>query len=180
KVARSPCVVNLSSDTDAEEEEGGITTDSPEEVTEVSNEMHSREIRNETSETLLPRRHWSRRTASADGVLMVKSMLDLRMLDSYCLDSQEESAARAHTDNSCSLRRMRRQDVEPMIHRNRDELQSTVSLQVPSVREDDEVKTNQRPDFILLSLQSLNREDPVLFPDKWEDRISLMGRYQST
>ncbi|XP_047201020.1 mitogen-activated protein kinase-binding protein 1 isoform X3 [Girardinichthys multiradiatus] len=175
KVARSPCVVNLSSDTDAEEEEGGITTDSPEEVTEMSNEMHSREIRNETSQALLPRRRWSRRTASADGVLMVKSMLDLRMLDSYCLDSQEESAAWAHIDNSCSLRRMRRQDVESMIHRNRDELQSTVSLQVPSVREDDEVKTNQRPDFILLSLQSLNREDPVLFPDKWEDTISLMG-----
>ncbi|XP_008396947.1 mitogen-activated protein kinase-binding protein 1 isoform X1 [Poecilia reticulata] len=169
----SPCVVNLSSDSDTEEEEGGITTDSPEEAAEVSDEMHSKEIRNETSEAPLPRRRWSSRTASADGALMVKSMLDLRLLDSYCLESQEEQEeerAWTYADDST-----RRQDVEPMIHRNSDELQSTVSLLVPSVREDDEVKISQRPDFFLLSLQSLDREDPVLFPDKWEDRISLVG-----
>ncbi|KAM4723696.1 mitogen-activated protein kinase-binding protein 1 isoform 2-T2 [Anableps anableps] len=174
----TPCVVNLSSDSDTEEEEGGVTTDSPEEVTEVSDEVHSRDIRNETSEARLPRRRWSRKTASADGVLMVKSMLDLRLLESYCLESQEEQEEEktwAHTDNSCSLRRRRRQDLEPAIHRNSDELQSTVSLLVPSVREEDEEKTNQRPDFILLSFQSLNTEDPVLFPDKWEDRTSLVG-----
>uniref|UniRef100_A0A7N6FF15 Mitogen-activated protein kinase binding protein 1 n=1 Tax=Anabas testudineus TaxID=64144 RepID=A0A7N6FF15_ANATE len=34
----------------------------------------------------LPRRRWSRRMGSADGVLMVKSMLDLRLLDSYSPD----------------------------------------------------------------------------------------------
>uniref|UniRef100_A0A673B251 Mitogen-activated protein kinase binding protein 1 n=1 Tax=Sphaeramia orbicularis TaxID=375764 RepID=A0A673B251_9TELE len=38
----------------------------------------------------LPRRRWSRRTCSADSVLMVKSMLDLRLLDSYCADKPEE------------------------------------------------------------------------------------------
>lgn len=32
----------------------------------------------------LPRRRWSRRMGSADEVLMVTSMLDLRLLDSYC------------------------------------------------------------------------------------------------
>ncbi|XP_043998653.1 mitogen-activated protein kinase-binding protein 1 isoform X1 [Gambusia affinis] len=169
----SPCVVNLSSDSDTEEEEGGITTDSPEEAAEVSDEMHSREITNETSDARLPRRRWSRRTAGADGALMVKSMLDLRLLDSFCLEGQEEQEeerAWVYADDS-----IMRQDVEPMIHRNSDELQSTVSLLVPSVREDDEVKINQRPDYFLLSLQSLDREDPVLFPDKWEDRISLVG-----
>ncbi|KAM4541274.1 mitogen-activated protein kinase-binding protein 1 [Fundulus diaphanus] len=170
----SPCVVNLSSDSDAEEEEGGISTDSPEEVTEVSNERNSRESRNETSEARLPRRRWSRRTASADDALTVKSMLDLRLLDSYCLETREEQEDKpwAHIDTSCSLRR--RQDVEPVIHRN-SELQSTISLQVPSVMGDEEVKTNQRPDFILLSRQSLNGEDPVLFPETCEDRMSLVG-----
>uniref|UniRef100_A0AAQ5XJ46 Mitogen-activated protein kinase binding protein 1 n=1 Tax=Amphiprion ocellaris TaxID=80972 RepID=A0AAQ5XJ46_AMPOC len=44
----------------------------------------------ETSAGRLPRRRWSRRTDSADEVLMVKSMLDLRMLDSFCPDEQEE------------------------------------------------------------------------------------------
>lgn len=40
----------------------------------------------------LPRRRWSRRMCDADGVLMVKSMLDLRLLDSFCPDKQEEQA----------------------------------------------------------------------------------------
>lgn len=44
----------------------------------------------EVSGVRLPRRRWSRRTGSADGVLMVKSMLDLRLLDSYCPDRHEE------------------------------------------------------------------------------------------
>uniref|UniRef100_A0A4W6FBF5 Mitogen-activated protein kinase binding protein 1 n=1 Tax=Lates calcarifer TaxID=8187 RepID=A0A4W6FBF5_LATCA len=44
----------------------------------------------EVSGGRLPRRRWSRRTGGADGVLMVKSMLDLRLLDSYCPDRQEE------------------------------------------------------------------------------------------
>ena len=39
-----------------------------------------------------PRRRWSRRAGrSEDGVLMVKSMLDLRLLDSYCPGRQEEA-----------------------------------------------------------------------------------------
>uniref|UniRef100_A0AAX7VD87 Mitogen-activated protein kinase binding protein 1 n=1 Tax=Astatotilapia calliptera TaxID=8154 RepID=A0AAX7VD87_ASTCA len=38
----------------------------------------------------LPRRRWSRRMCDADGVLMVKSMLDLRLLDSFCPDKQAE------------------------------------------------------------------------------------------
>lgn len=41
----------------------------------------------------LPRRRWSRRTGSADGVLMVKSMLDLRLLDSFSPDRPEEQQA---------------------------------------------------------------------------------------
>lgn len=33
-----------------------------------------------------------------------------------------------------------------------------------------------RPEFILLSNQSADRENPVLYPDQWEDRVSLAGR----
>lgn len=46
----------------------------------------------EASGGRLPRRRWSRRTGN-DGVLMVKSMLDLRLLDSYGPDGQEEQQA---------------------------------------------------------------------------------------
>lgn len=39
-----------------------------------------------------PRRRWSRRAGrSEEGVLMVKSMLDLRLLDSYRPGRQEET-----------------------------------------------------------------------------------------
>ncbi|XP_015230422.1 PREDICTED: mitogen-activated protein kinase-binding protein 1 isoform X2 [Cyprinodon variegatus] len=175
RAAVAPCVVNLSSDSDAEEEEGGISTDSPEEIKD-SDETNRKDIRKE-SQAPPPRRRWSRRTANADSVMTVKSMLDLRLLDSYGPDGWEEMEEEKPwnpMDTSCSLRR-RSKDKELLLHRNSDNLQSTVSLQVPSVRGDEEVKTNQRPDFIMLSLQSLNMEDPVLFPDKWEDRMSLMG-----
>lgn len=42
--------------------------------------------------------------------------------------------------------------------------------------EDEEARTNQRPDFIRLSNQSLDRENLVLYPDQWEDSVSLAGR----
>lgn len=39
----------------------------------------------------IPRRRWSGRAGSAeDSALVVKSMLDLRLLDSYCPNPQEE------------------------------------------------------------------------------------------
>lgn len=48
RAAVAPCVVNLSSDSDAEEEEGGISTDSPE------------EIKGEFLPTCVPLKQWSR------------------------------------------------------------------------------------------------------------------------
>ncbi|XP_017293165.1 mitogen-activated protein kinase-binding protein 1 isoform X2 [Kryptolebias marmoratus] len=169
-------VINLSSDTDAEEEEGGATTGSPEEDA-VSDDVYSRDSRKDSSAARLPRRRWSRRTASADGVLTVNSMLDLRLLGSYSLDPQEnleELKVWPHPNDTCSLRR-RSQRVEPLIHGTNEKLQSTISLQVSSAWADEEAKSSQRPDFIQLSTQTLNRDDPVLFPDKWEDRLSLAG-----
>ena len=42
--------------------------------------------------------------------------------------------------------------------------------------EDSEMRTNQRPDFIHLSNHSPDREELVLYPDQWDDRVSLAER----
>ncbi|XP_040916419.1 mitogen-activated protein kinase-binding protein 1 isoform X2 [Toxotes jaculatrix] len=200
--AASPRVVTMSSDSDKEEEEEGaegeelccpymVPTGSLEEQeTDLCDEkfnsldsQYLRDGRKEASGGRLPRRRWSRRTGSADGVLMVKSMLDLRLLDSYCPDRQEEKEVEKE-ENICPLdvspsactSRRRCHGVEAGLHRTNQELGSTFSLQVtPAWVEDDEARTSQRPDFILLSNQVPDREDPVLYPDQWEDRMSLPG-----
>ncbi|XP_041827607.1 LOW QUALITY PROTEIN: mitogen-activated protein kinase-binding protein 1 [Melanotaenia boesemani] len=184
KETANPCVATLSSDTDAEEEEEEegeldcshmINIRSLKEETGASEESCSRK---EALGGRLPRRQWSRRTASADGVLMVKSMLDLRLLGTYCPSQEELEKVKKypHHDNTCSMRR-RSQGVEPEpgLQRTNEELQSTISLQVTSAWVEDEAKTNQRPDFILLSNHSQDRENPVLFPDQWVDGVSLAG-----
>lgn len=131
----------------------------------------------------LPRRRWSRRLGG-DSVLMVKSMLDLRQLDSFCPD--DDGRRKSH-------------DEEAVLQKATVELGSTVSLQVSlthsnsntvrntalprcqtcvfmSVQVEKEAMTNQRPHFILLSNHSPETDDPVLYPDQWEDRVSLAGR----
>ncbi|XP_008275310.1 mitogen-activated protein kinase-binding protein 1 [Stegastes partitus] len=191
--ASTPRVVTMSSDSDKEEEEEEeegeelgcpymVTAGRLEEETEATDETYSRDDRTEASTGRLPRRRWSRRTGSADEVLMVKSMLDLRMLDSYCPDEQEEEqveqdeAKTRPLDSSTPCSQSKRgPGVEAGLHRTNQELGSTVSLQVTTAWVDDETRTNQRPDFILLSNQSPDREDPVLYPDQWEDRVSLAG-----
>nr|XP_020510436.2 LOW QUALITY PROTEIN: mitogen-activated protein kinase-binding protein 1-like [Labrus bergylta] len=183
----SPQVVTMLSDSDKEEEEELIcpylvTAGSLEEQTGRCEEKFESvdDSRTEVSGGRLPRRRWSRRTGGADGALMVKSMLDLRLLDSFSPDKQEEQQeGKACPFNvstpPCSERR-RDQGVERGIHRINPKLGSTVSLQVSSAWvEDNEAGTNQRPDFIQLSNQSPDREDPVLYPDHWEDRVSLAG-----
>ncbi|XP_024129680.1 mitogen-activated protein kinase-binding protein 1 isoform X2 [Oryzias melastigma] len=170
-----PCVDMMSSDSNGEEEE---EEEQPRPYMETAGcvkeaEMFSRDDGKNDSTAQLPRRRWSSRTASSDSVLMVKSMFDLRMLDSFSPDvseEQEEVKTRPHPDFSP---KRRTPAVEAQLHRPGQDLQSTTSLQVAWV--DDESKSSQRPDFILLSNQSLNREEPVLFPDQWEDRVSLVS-----
>ncbi|XP_028251894.1 mitogen-activated protein kinase-binding protein 1-like isoform X1 [Parambassis ranga] len=181
--AVSPRVVTMSSDSDKEEEEEEElgcpyvpTAGSLEEETEAPDDVHSKDGRKEASESRLPRRRWSRRTGGADGVLMVKSMLDLRLLDSYCPGRQEEHQAEQEEVETHPLHvspTRGGQAVEAGLHRTNRELGSTMSLQVTTAWGDDEARTNQRPDFILLSNQSSGREDQVLYPDQWEDRVSL-------
>ncbi|XP_074547838.1 mitogen-activated protein kinase-binding protein 1 isoform X2 [Halichoeres trimaculatus] len=172
----------LSSDSDKEEEEEEeelschmVTPGCLKEETDLCEEKLSLvdDSRTEVMGVRLPRRRWSRRTSSKDEVLMVKSMLDLRMLDSFSPEKQEEQEKEQeegktrplHGSPSSSLR-----------NRTNQELGSTISLQVTSAwGEDNEPVTNQRPEFIQLSNQSPDTEDPVLYPDQWEDRVSLAG-----
>ncbi|KAK3537221.1 hypothetical protein QTP70_003379 [Hemibagrus guttatus] len=105
------------------------------------------------------RRRWSRRTGSAD--LMVKSMLDLRQLESF---------AKSPVVNR-----------ESVLHPNLD-LGSTISLQtIAAWVEDPEVQVSPvprghtRPQYIPLSPQTPDTETVVLYPEGCEDRVSLAG-----
>lgn len=108
------------------------------------------------------RRRWSR---DSERGLMVQSMFDLRDLDSC----ETEVQLCPSEDNPTSHSRMNQSQPEAGLKRTNQELGSTVSLQVPDTR------TNHRPDFIQLANQSPEREVPVLYPDQWEDRVSLAG-----
>ncbi|XP_035850289.1 mitogen-activated protein kinase-binding protein 1 isoform X2 [Sander lucioperca] len=190
--AVSPRVVTMSSDSDKEEEEEEeeeqhsspymVAAGSLEEETEMSDEkldsQRCREGKEEASGGRLPRRRWSRRMGG-DSVLMVKSMLDLRLLESYCPDRQEEQQAEQEGVKTRPLdvsQRQRDPGVEAGLHKTNQELGSTISLQVTTAwAEDNEARTNQRPEFIHLSNRSPDREPLVLYPDQWEDRLSLAG-----
>ncbi|XP_077945287.1 mitogen-activated protein kinase-binding protein 1 isoform X1 [Gasterosteus aculeatus] len=186
--ASSPRVVNMSSDSDKEEEEEEeeeecrspymVTAGCLPEETETSEEKFGQKG---AAGKRLPRRRWSRRTCN--GTPMVKSMLDLRLLDSYCDRPVEQRVEReVETTRPVEVSPHPRrpsgmgQCVGEGLHRTNQELGSTVSLQVNTAwAEDGETWTNQRPDFIPLSNQSPDGEAVVLYPDQWEDRVSLAG-----
>lgn len=65
---------------------------------------------------------------------MVKSMLDLRLLDSYCPDTHEEQQEqmKTHPLNISTCQRGRGPSIEAGLRRTNQELGSTVSLQVTS------------------------------------------------
>ncbi|XP_072555425.1 mitogen-activated protein kinase-binding protein 1 isoform X2 [Paramormyrops kingsleyae] len=102
-----------------------------------------------------PRRRWSRRMGSTG--LVVKSMLDLRQLESFAMAPSPCKSGPANTfrDN---------------------ELGSTTSLQtigVPVGESDAGRGEYSRPQSIRLSPQSPETEEPVLYPEGTEDRASL-------
>lgn len=174
---------------------------------------------------------------------MVKSMLDLRLLDSFQPGAQEELQEQPEEGqeeqvllentlfptwaeqmgnltyitqvrtcpfgvSDASSQRRRGPGTEAGLYRTNQELGSTVSLQVTTawVRHlvqpvgcvgrrgselstsdwlllsfqaaSSEGRTNHRPDFIQLSNQSPDLEDHVLYPEQWEDRLSLAERYE--
>ncbi|XP_056282358.1 mitogen-activated protein kinase-binding protein 1 isoform X2 [Pseudoliparis swirei] len=184
----SPRVVNMSSDSDKEEEEEEeeeecrspymVTAGHLEEETETRDEtldaQRCRDLK-DAAGGHLPRRRWSRRMAGNE-VLEVKSMLDLRLLDLDCPDRQAELRAEPQM---CLV------DVSPApyemghfvgagLHMTNQKLGSSISLQVNTAW-DNELRTNQRPDFIPLANHSPDREAVVLYPDQLEDSVSLAG-----
>ncbi|XP_035388495.1 mitogen-activated protein kinase-binding protein 1 isoform X1 [Electrophorus electricus] len=111
-----------------------------------------------------PRRRWSQRVGSME--LMVKSMLDLRQLESFAVPP-----------SPCRTPAM---DQGPLLTSDLD-LGSTISLQpracwVEGSKEQDSPdvpRGHTRPQFIPLSPHSPDVEGSVLYPDSWEDRVSL-------
>lgn len=183
----SPRLVTLSSDSDKEEEEE--EEPSPYMVAagsaphpDISDQKHNApDERKDVCEARPLRRRWSRRTVISDRDLMVHSMLDLRDLDSYDRKDQASVKPRPSENNPapCSPKRRNQSGQEAGLKRTNEELGSTMSLQVQSGNNawvnEDGTRTNQRPDFILLANQSPDRESPVLYPDQWDDRVSLAG-----
>ncbi|XP_016129509.1 mitogen-activated protein kinase-binding protein 1 isoform X1 [Sinocyclocheilus grahami] len=105
-----------------------------------------------------PRRRWSRRMGSMD--LKVKSMLDLRQLESFAMPLFPSKTQDIHKDLP--------------LPRNQ-ELGSTISLQTIAawVPEENEPGGQARPHYIKLSPQTPETE--VLYPEGCEDQISLAG-----
>ncbi|CAN9501919.1 unnamed protein product [Ophioblennius macclurei] len=192
----APRVVAMSSDSDKDEEEEEeeeeeelrspfMVTAGPVEERITGDQTNAADGTKGAPPGRLPRRRWSQRAAGTNSDLMVKSMLDLRMLDSYRPDDGEEEEEEEAQQEAQEEGKTHPQDVssahchprgrshggmEAGLHRTNQGLGSTISLQV-----EDEARTNQRPDFILLANQSPDREVAVLYPDHWEDRVSLAG-----
>ncbi|XP_061552290.1 mitogen-activated protein kinase-binding protein 1 isoform X3 [Phycodurus eques] len=159
--ARPPPVVAASSDSDGEEE------DEEEEEEEAAEASRDRET--SAPDGRLPRRRWTRNSCGGDDgggdVAEATSMSDLRQLDSYCWNGDAQT--RPLDDSPIWVK-------EAGLHRANQRLGSRLSLQV----EHTEALANPRPDFTLLSSQSLEREEPVLFPDQWEDGVSLRSDFE--
>ncbi|CAL1575409.1 unnamed protein product [Knipowitschia caucasica] len=157
-------VVTLSSDSDHDEEEEP-NTGSPS-CTEVKG-ADDREITTERP----VRKRWSRQDP-LDRALMVHSMFDLRDLDSLQPEPQESQVNPHPSENNPAPQNTQSTvgQSQPVsgLTRADQELGSTLSLQVDPT-------TNHRPDFILLTNQGSERDLPVLYPDQWDDRVSLAG-----
>ncbi|XP_046712603.1 mitogen-activated protein kinase-binding protein 1 isoform X3 [Silurus meridionalis] len=180
EVLRVPAVGIMSSDSDKdlEEEEGieeedeynstqissgsstGEETGSSEEKQDKIREMGNIYDSSSASENSGPRqrRQWSRRIGNNKD-LVVKSMLDLRQLESYAKSPGVNQELALHPDL---------------------DLGSTVSLQtITGWVEKAEVSPVQRghtrPHFIPLSPQMPDTEAMVLYPEGCEDRVSLAG-----
>uniref|UniRef100_A0A4W5R4L5 Mitogen-activated protein kinase binding protein 1 n=1 Tax=Hucho hucho TaxID=62062 RepID=A0A4W5R4L5_9TELE len=194
EVHSTPPIVTMSSDSDKEVEEEGIEEEdeeervspymvsgcSPGEETDTSDETHNShggELKRENSfgrrssqgshhsedRGPRPRRRWSRRMDSMD--LMVKSMLDLRQLDSFAMPPSSPTKTQTQPVSN-SFRDPFRED----------ELGSTISLQPLTAWGESEQRSQQRPKYIMLSPQTPDTETgPVLYPDGFEDRVSLAG-----
>ncbi|KAK7142695.1 hypothetical protein R3I94_012145 [Phoxinus phoxinus] len=175
EIHSAPVIGTMSSDSDKDvEEEEGIEDEdemfprlsSGEETgsSEESRNTLNSHMKKQSSSCELegsgprPRRRWSRRMGSMD--LKVKSMLDLRQLESFALPLFPSKTHDVHKD--------------PPPPRNQ-ELGSTISLQTIAawVPEENGPGEKTRPRYIQLSPQTPETE--VLYPEGCEDQISLAG-----
>ncbi|CAB1335470.1 unnamed protein product, partial [Coregonus sp. 'balchen'] len=190
EVHSTPPIVTMSSDSDKDlEEEEGIEEEDEEDrispymvsgcnTSDEKHNSHDGELKRENSfgrrssqgshhsedRDPRPRRRWSRRMDSMD--LMVKSMLDLRQLDSFAMPPS--SPTKTQTQPVADSFR------DPF---REDELGSTISLQPLTAWGESEQRSQQRPQYIMLSPQTPDTETgPVLYPNGCEDRVSLAGR----
>ncbi|XP_055087127.1 mitogen-activated protein kinase-binding protein 1 isoform X2 [Periophthalmus magnuspinnatus] len=156
--------LELSSDSDRDEDEepNTLTESPPRTVSELK--LNTPDDTEPCSQPRPVRKRWTRREPS-DRVLMVHSMFDLRDLDSLQPELEDQVKPHPSKDNAASHSQS---EPEPGLKRISQALGSTVSLQV-------DPRTNHRPDFILLANQSSERDLPVLYPDQWDDRVSLAG-----
>ncbi|XP_057199501.1 mitogen-activated protein kinase-binding protein 1 isoform X2 [Triplophysa rosa] len=177
-VHSAPVIGTMSSDSDkdVEEEEGieeedemfpqlsssGEETGSSEEkhnnLNSQMKKQHNSGVEHHDGSGPRPRRRWSRRIGSMD--LKVKSMLDLRQLESFAMPLFPSKTTDVHK--------------KPPPRRNQ-ELGSTISLQTIAawVPEENGSESQTRPQYIELSSQTPDAE--VLYPEGCEDQISLAG-----
>ncbi|XP_073726086.1 mitogen-activated protein kinase-binding protein 1 isoform X2 [Misgurnus anguillicaudatus] len=175
EVHSAPIIGTMSSDSDKDvEEEEGIeeedemfthlssseeTGSSEEKRNNLNSQMkkqHSSD-EHEGSSGPRPRRRWSSRISSMD--LKVKSMLDLRQLESFSMPRFNSKTP----------------DVQKESLPRNQGLGSNVSLQTIAawVPEDNGPEVQTRPQYIQLSPQTPDAE--VLYPEGCEDQISLAG-----
>nr|XP_057946593.1 mitogen-activated protein kinase-binding protein 1-like [Doryrhamphus excisus] len=159
-----PRAVAMSSDSDEEEEgvqPGRLSKVEEEEAADMS---HDRNTSYNTlpSDGRLPRRRWSRKSGGAGDVLAMNSMLDLRQLETGAETLTNDGSPRGVWAAEAGLQRANQQRG------------SSISLQVEHLGS----QTNQRPDFMSPSNQSPEKEEQVLFPDQWEDRVSLSSDFE--
>ncbi|KAM9466086.1 mitogen-activated protein kinase-binding protein 1 isoform 2-T2 [Clarias gariepinus] len=179
EVHNAPALGTMSSDSDKEPEEEECITEEDEnnfphlssgsstgEDTGSSEEKHDsiQEMRKFSDsspicENSRQRRRWCRRTESTD--LVVKSMLDLRQLESFSKSAVMNREPAFHPDLGFG---------------------STISLQTiagwveePEVSFPPVSKGHVRPQYIPLSPQTPDTEAVVLYPEGCEDRVSLAG-----
>ncbi|XP_036449006.1 mitogen-activated protein kinase-binding protein 1 [Colossoma macropomum] len=191
EVHSAPPIATMSSDSDkeAEEEEGieeedednfphlssGSSTgeengSSEEKHNSVNSYVREPRKRSESSSACegsgpRPRRRWSRRIGSVD--LVVKSMLDLRQLESFAGPSSPNKSSALTRESPLPS------DLE---------LGSTNSVQTiaawvaePEEQDSSVLRGHSRPDYIQLPNQSPDSEPVVLYPESYEDRVSLAG-----
>ncbi|KAJ8353572.1 hypothetical protein SKAU_G00211390 [Synaphobranchus kaupii] len=185
EVYSAPALVTLSSDSDKEVEEDGIEEEEEEGPDDISVHISSTSSTREETDDChgshrklkkdpsrgrqveapalpgtpdrQPRRRWSRRIGSME--LMVKSMLDLRQLESFAMPSSPSKAL-------------------PTAPFREEELGSTTSLQPIEALVESEERSQRvptRPHTIWLTPRTPDTNVEVLYPDGCEDRFSLAG-----